>query len=366
MRTSFIQTQEQEQEQLLTREQWQKLEAEQKVAKTLKAVQERKQKAHIERLAKQMLSPCFIQDGPNFPNPKRGLAGLKEADRILKKKGLVGILIGGLGCDLYSDEAPEDALAKLDTHKDVDVLVLPDKLVEVENKIQVRDTSKCFKKFEGGIDWWHLRVDIENYDTPSHYYRQQRIYNGNDILSFFVLNEACSVPSQTLAAGQSPGLYILPQRVYDKRFLDQKEAEMSRLHPDFEKVRYDVVPNIYRIPERPLIPQIAELFPMPSIFSRFDSYRKRKFCDELFWLDEQAFNKMWDRNYGTLEAETKRRDKLRQSQEEATTEDEKLAISKELQITSPNRKMQAEKLRNLRDAHYEYLEALSKLRGKIK
>lgn len=73
---------------------------------------------------------------PEFPNAVKGLEGMVDADKILKDKNAIGILIGGLSVDSWRKTNRE----KLRNHKDVDVMVLNQEI--------------DFGKFEGGVDWW--------------------------------------------------------------------------------------------------------------------------------------------------------------------------------------------------------------------
>lgn len=96
----------------------------------LKAKQSQRQELAL-RLNLRLESP------PPFEAVK-GLEGVILADKILKEKKEVGILIGGLARKLWERTKNEKDFEK----KDVDVLVLPN-----ENK-------KCSINYGNGIDWW--------------------------------------------------------------------------------------------------------------------------------------------------------------------------------------------------------------------
>ena len=81
-------------------------------------------------------------EGP--PNPIRGLAGLEAANQVLLARQRVGLLIGGLAREIWTNNV---ALSDFSEHKDVDVMVLERKVKEDERLERVHD-------FEGGIDWW--------------------------------------------------------------------------------------------------------------------------------------------------------------------------------------------------------------------
>lgn len=120
---------------------------------------------------------------PGVPEATRGLEGLLLADQILKQKGAVGFLIGGLGKSVWRGNA------QLGRHKDVDVLVM------------TKGTD--FEKFEGGIDWWLPTEDqvsgtfvggyIENYAVR--YWA-----NENGVVLTFNIEQTLELP---------PGLHIL-------------------------------------------------------------------------------------------------------------------------------------------------------------
>lgn len=77
----------------------------------------------------------------NEPEPekaRKGLEGLVEADRILKERGAIGIVVGSVSAALYGTDVTVPGLAG---HPDVDVVALT-------------PGFKVQEPFEGGIDWW--------------------------------------------------------------------------------------------------------------------------------------------------------------------------------------------------------------------
>ena len=80
------------------------------------------------------------------PEPMTGLRGTMLADRILKEREGIGMLIGSAATAVWLKRSKNPAEA-LEACKDIDVAVLEDTgsppapLPELE-------------KFEGGIDWW--------------------------------------------------------------------------------------------------------------------------------------------------------------------------------------------------------------------
>ncbi len=95
----------------------------------------------------------------SIPHALRGMYGISTADKILKRKRAVGLLVGSLAEKVWNNRRSP---AELDQHKDVDVLILP-------------GNHEPFERFESGIDWWkpkNIRFDristgvttIENMD----------------------------------------------------------------------------------------------------------------------------------------------------------------------------------------------------------
>ncbi|MGB3241518.1 MAG: AarF/ABC1/UbiB kinase family protein, partial [Candidatus Omnitrophota bacterium] len=110
------------------------------------------------------------KEDPVPPEAKVGLEGLKEADRILKEHGAVGIIIGSTAASLYNRRKKDKDLKK---HSDIDVVVLT----------PASQLKKPFEKFEGGIDWW-LPEDLSEGETIKDAYNREvkRIFvNGNGV-----------------------------------------------------------------------------------------------------------------------------------------------------------------------------------------
>lgn len=118
----------------------------------------------------------YEQTHPEFFGAKKGLSGMLHANEILKAKGDVGVLIGGLLKECWNERATEE---DFDRHKDVDVLVL--------------DTRKDYDSFEGGIDWWlpYLFDDVH-----------RKWKNGHDLTLRYNLSLRSGVN------WNKPGLYI--------------------------------------------------------------------------------------------------------------------------------------------------------------
>ncbi len=76
---------------------------------------------------------------PSPPDSVTGLEGMEVADSVLKEYSAVGMLIGGLAKELWRGCGDGETL---DSHKDVDVLVL------------TADCEKHPKQWESGVDWW--------------------------------------------------------------------------------------------------------------------------------------------------------------------------------------------------------------------
>ncbi|MGB3113299.1 MAG: hypothetical protein WBC00_01590, partial [Candidatus Omnitrophota bacterium] len=110
------------------------------------------------------------KEDPVPPEAKVGLEGLREADRILKEHGAVGIVIGSTGIDLYNGRKKDEDLEK---HSDIDVVVLT----------AASQLKKPFEKFEGGIDWWFPEELPGNMNIKdAHGARVKRIFvNGNGV-----------------------------------------------------------------------------------------------------------------------------------------------------------------------------------------
>ncbi len=122
---------------------------------------------------RQLLTLSQILRSPSFPNATRGLEGMIVADRILKQRKAIGVLIGGLATTIYQKKP----LAK---HKDVDVMVAD-------------ESFELKEEFEGGIDWWLPHCDkIDIHDVAG--YRENIAAkwwsNGNNVTLQFGI-EVC-------------------------------------------------------------------------------------------------------------------------------------------------------------------------------
>ncbi len=111
--------------------------------------QEHKIKQQLKQLEKVSLS---LRHEP-FPGSVKGLEGIEIADKILKEKGAVGLLIGGLSEAIWNPRNTRNALNALsEKHKDVDVLI-----PYISPGLEIDD-------FEGGVDWWlprELKIKIK-------------------------------------------------------------------------------------------------------------------------------------------------------------------------------------------------------------
>jgi hypothetical protein len=128
-----------------------------------------------------------------IPNAKRGLEGILEANRILEKKGAVGVLIGGLAEEIWKH--PSD-LEKLKSHKDVDVAVLT--------------SSPGIEPFEGGIDWWLPQNFSLEEKTPTKTWKWDTwaLVNGHHLpLLFQIKLKRNGVDS--MVQPFAPGLYFM-------------------------------------------------------------------------------------------------------------------------------------------------------------
>lgn len=135
------------------------------------------------------------------PNALRGLEGMLFADRFLKERDVIGLLIGSLALESYNSTATEENLS---SYKDVDVLVI--------NHLPLK------QDFEGGIDWW---IPDTGKDTAIRNFK-----NGNEVvLRYSVLRDTRHPPKK-------PGLYITSR----KMILDMKEYEAIPLEEHEDKL----------------------------------------------------------------------------------------------------------------------------------
>lgn len=93
---------------------------------------------------------CAVPTCEGPPSPTTGLAGLEAANLALLNKHRVGLLIGGLARQIWTNNT---ALSDFADHKDVDVMVLDRKMKPGEDEL-VR-----MGQFEAGIDWWQKSGD---------------------------------------------------------------------------------------------------------------------------------------------------------------------------------------------------------------
>lgn len=85
-----------------------------------------------------VLRQTFIPMVP--PEATVGLEGILMADKILKRYDAIGMLIGGVAWEIWSDHFID--IDSLSQHKDIDVIVLS------------RSCKKHPARWEAGIDWW--------------------------------------------------------------------------------------------------------------------------------------------------------------------------------------------------------------------
>lgn len=179
-----------------------------------------------------------------------GLEGMSSADELLKEKGVVGLLIGGLSEEVWRSEKTR---IKLTDHKDVDVLVtnLEFSLDEI---------------FQNGIDWWlpkeetFSKIKTRN-GTPLDNVHVRWIENGNGIaLHYFphFVNEDYLKPGlyipdpdlvakikaeETLAVANGQGLepdYSVAetlQKRIRRRMTVQLHSDVKRLFPVLKEYR---------------------------------------------------------------------------------------------------------------------------------
>lgn len=197
---------------------------------------------------------------PEYPDAAKGVDGLRGAHGILKERGAVGLLIGGLSEAVWSQRRTE---GELYSHKDVDVMVLGE-------HFEIKD-------FYGGIDWWIPRTERitfqDRYGTGGEmdvtYYR-----NGFGAVLSFGAKKQRELPS---------GLYIPDS----KWVVDMREAEATanvevELDGDvLEKFRKYVRRRV-----RTRVPSfIRETFPGYILSPRYESDPAEASAIELFPFD---------------------------------------------------------------------------------
>jgi len=127
--------------------------------------------------------------------PAFGLAGLGRAQRILKRYGATGLLIGGTAKDIYCGVLGRGRA------KDIDILVLDD------------DCQHHPREWEGGVDWFvrHSPEQLHN--------------NGSMDIDFCIrLRDTISL---------KPGLYLCPASILEEidEYLDQ---ELEKIYAGFK------------------------------------------------------------------------------------------------------------------------------------
>lgn len=149
---------------------------------------------------------------PEFPNAVKGLPGMLVADRILKRRNAVGLLIGGLSEAIQDKNRTKEDLS---AHKDVDVLV-------VNREFRLR------KPFEGGIDWWLPKCDWIPFADRE--YKQTWLENGNGVILNFQL-------LLHVSDGFLPGLYLMNPKLVAKMRLEEVIASSVPTEPVDNEVR---------------------------------------------------------------------------------------------------------------------------------
>ena len=140
----------------------------------------------------------------SIPRAKTGLEALFGADRILKEKNAVGIVVGSMAAALWN---PATTSTVLEKHDDLDVMVL--------------SPRTRFEINEGGIDWWTPRersLRLNGSEIP----RKIRYWaNAHDI---FIRAGILPIDTTKLA----PGLY-LASAAFAADFT--RQAALNSLHP---------------------------------------------------------------------------------------------------------------------------------------
>ena len=127
--------------------------------------------------------------------PAFGLEGLRRAQRILKRYGAVGLLVGGTAKDIYGGVLGRGRA------KDIDVLVLDD------------DCKHHPREWEGGVDWFVRH-------SPEQLHNNGRM----DVDYCMRLRNNMSL---------EPGLYLCPALILEEidEYLDQ---ELEKIYGGFE------------------------------------------------------------------------------------------------------------------------------------
>lgn len=130
---------------------------------------------------------------PEFPNPLRGIEGIKSAHDYLKEEGISGFLIGGLAESVLSNVSVD----YLDRHKDVDVLV-------EDPRHDYLSQGHFFNTFGGGIDWWSTKTGYMT-NKRGDYSNGEWYQNANGVvLPYSIYSERDNK--------LEPGLYVLPPK----------------------------------------------------------------------------------------------------------------------------------------------------------
>jgi len=144
---------------------------------------------------------------------KKGLEGMLTADKMLKERKGVGVLVGSLSSYIWNRNRTEAELAK---KKDVDVLVLS-------------PSFKLYKEFEGGIDWWmphESKMEIQYYGSST--LKNQQWWE--NAASFPLQFEVNMKDGDEL----NPGLYIPSQR-----FVKDMRLKEARSNIDYATVQIE-------------------------------------------------------------------------------------------------------------------------------
>lgn len=156
------------------------------------------------------LRQCLTFEDNDMYNATTGIKGLRKADKILRRYGTAGLLIGGMAKTIWENS---NDLDEINSRKDVDVLVLG------------FDCKHHPKQWEGGIDWW-ISHSLDELPT-----------NGKICLSF-------NVQIQGKKKSLFPGLYICPHDILGK-IVDHETNELSLDSSSFGVKEGDV---FYKIP----------------------------------------------------------------------------------------------------------------------
>lgn len=209
------------------------------------------QKLGLELLQKQELLH------PEYPNMLKGISGLEKANSILKENFASGILIGGLSQKIWNLRRTKE---ELETHKDVDVLIL-------NKDLKFEDI------FHQGIDWWYPRKEkilFKNEFSVQEKFQNWYENDGGVVLNF-ALAENYYIP-------QIPGLYIPKPSFISQMKLLEKVANidlnaLGEVEID-EDVEYKFLTEIRkkmgkRLPPFMSTDKYGKILPQAPIFERF-------------------------------------------------------------------------------------------------